>query len=68
MLNILNHDFMFFSFFIPRNTNGSFEKKYVIISSEEMSDIILEHYNQTIQFGNAESDVVDNDTDAFVDQ
>lgn len=50
------------SIFLPRNSNGSFEKKYIIVSSEDLSNVILEHYNQPIQFGNIESDVVDDET------
>ena len=56
------------SIFIPRNDNGSFEKKYIIVSSEEMSNVILEHYNQAVQFENTESDEGNDDTDYFVEQ
>ena len=54
--------------FLPRNDNGTFEKKYIIVPSEEMSNVTLEHYNQTIQFEKIESDVIVDESDYFVEQ
>lgn len=34
--------------FLPKNEDDTFEKKYIIISSSELSNIILEHYEHEI--------------------
>lgn len=36
--------------FLPKNEDDTFEKKYIIVSSAELSDIILEHYEHEISF------------------
>ncbi|MBO4859049.1 MAG: hypothetical protein J5527_11110 [Treponema sp.] len=56
------------SIFMPRSANGSFEKKYIIVPSDEMLNISLEHYNQTIQFETIVSDVVIEDSDYSEEQ
>lgn len=40
------------SVFLPKKENGNFEKKYIIVSTSDLSNILLEHYEQTIQFEN----------------
>lgn len=44
------------SVFLPKNENGNFEKKYIIVSTSDLSNILLEHYEQTIQFENKDGD------------
>lgn len=42
--------------FLPKNEDDTFEKKYIIVSSAELSNIILEHYEHEISF-TAENDI-----------
>lgn len=44
------------SIFIPKTEDDTFEKKYIIISNSELSNIILEHYEHEISF-TAENDI-----------
>lgn len=43
------------SIFLQRGEHDSFEKKYTIISTSELSDIILEHYEHEISFASEEN-------------
>ncbi len=36
--------------FLPKNEDDTFEKKYIIISSSELSEIVLEHFEKEIVF------------------
>lgn len=38
------------SIFLPKNKDDTFEKKYVIVSSSELSNIVFEHYEKEIVF------------------
>ena len=38
------------SIFIPKTEDDTFEKKYIMISSSELANIILEHYEHEISF------------------
>ena len=44
------------SVFLPKNEGGNFEKKYIIVNSSDLSNLLLEHYEQTIQFENKDGD------------
>lgn len=44
------------SIFMPKTEDDTFEKKYIIISTSELSNIILEHYEHEISF-TAENDI-----------
>lgn len=44
------------SIFLPKTENDTFVKQYIIISTSELSNIILEHYEHEISFA-AENDI-----------
>lgn len=47
------------SVFIPKNEDDTFEKKYIIISNSELSEVILNHYKKDIIFSqNIETSII----------
>lgn len=38
------------SVFLPKNEDNTFEKKYIIVSSAELSELIFEHYENEVMF------------------
>jgi hypothetical protein len=42
------------SVFLPKNEDDTFEKKYLIVSSAELTNIILEHYEHEVSFNSKE--------------
>ena len=38
------------SIFIPKTEDDTFEKKYIIVSSAELSELVFEHYEKEISF------------------
>ncbi len=52
------------SVFLPKNEDNSFEKKYIIVSSAELSEVILNHYEKNITFSqNIETPIINEKQD-----